>query len=256
MEYSELNKFYDLLKYQLISDNTFIDFLERLNSLINNLKNEIKRNKQNFINDEFEFYANNEIKTLQTAFEDNTPKINSKTINKYFSINANQYYRIDDILKMDKKSKLYSDLSFPHDKAPCVEFIDEYYTLQNDFLLFTKEYFITDIIDYFKRILKDEVEQKPFPLFFESFDDFEKFLKYSENHIIDPFIDYSYLIQRMKKEKRIKYLIHREIMIWLKDNDFIKEQELDKMLKKGSFTALSKFSPGSHRENNYNIIFN
>ncbi|GGK41524.1 MULTISPECIES: hypothetical protein [Flavobacteriaceae] len=254
MEYGELNKLTDLLKYQLIDDNTFCDFLDEINNLIQNLKNEIEINWEAAENKDFIRYADEEIIALKKALEDPVLKVTSEAINKYFFINNSGYYRIDDILKMDKKTKLYTDLSFPHKRAQYEKLADYYYFIQKDFLGFTKSYFITEVITYLKFYL-NKAKDTDFPELFSSFSDYNNFKIYVKSYIINSFPDYSYLIQRMKREERIKKRSHTQYMTWLNENKFINEKTLDYMLEKESFSTEKK-SNALFRINNYDLVFN
>ena len=100
-----------------------------------------------------------------------------------------------------------------------------------------------------------DVSENPYPEIFKSGTVYNKFLAYAENHIIDPYLDYSYLKKRLEHDG----LIHRT-----KDNDFmrilfedmnlINEKEYDRYLQKNKLTSLGK-SQSENRVNNYNNIF-
>ena len=117
-----------------------------------------------------------------------------------------------------------------------------YYQLKDSFIGKLKE----DGID---------VSYNPYPKIFKSGTVYNKFLAYTENHIIDPYLDYSYLKKRLEHDG----LIHRT-----KDNDFmrilfedmnlINEKEYDRYLHKNKLTSLGK-SQSENRVNNYNNIF-
>lgn len=82
----------------------------------------------------------------------------------------------------------------------------------------------------------------------------ELFLEYISKHIIEPHLDYSYLFQRLLKEKFIYKITHFQFMDWLEEKNYITEKTKDKFLKKGVFYSLDKSST-SHRENNFNNVF-
>ena len=100
-----------------------------------------------------------------------------------------------------------------------------------------------------------DVSENPYPLIFVSGTVYHKFLEYTKKHIIDPYLDYSYLKKRLEDEG----LIHRT-----KDNEFMKvlfkgmkvinERDYDKYLLKNKLTSLGK-SNSEQRLNNYNNIF-
>tara|TARA_R110000751_G_scaffold100068_2_gene193765 strand:- start:63048 stop:63965 length:918 start_codon:yes stop_codon:yes gene_type:complete len=82
----------------------------------------------------------------------------------------------------------------------------------------------------------------------------ELFLDYISKHIIEPYIDYSYLFQRLLDEKFIVTLTHIKFMDWLEENNHITENTKDKFLKQRAFRSLNK-STSVSRENNFNIVF-
>ena len=102
---------------------------------------------------------------------------------------------------------------------------------------------------------KSEISNNPFALIFVTGDIYNKFIKYKTNHIIDFYIDFSYLKKRLEAEN----LIHRT-----KDNDFMKilfkemkigtEKQYDNYLMKNKLLSLNK-SYSANRDNNFNNIF-
>lgn len=83
----------------------------------------------------------------------------------------------------------------------------------------------------------------------------EKFNNYLKLHIVEPYVDYSYLFQRMLKENIIVKIKHLDFVNWLFDNQYITENIKDLILKNNSFRSLSK-SYSTQRENNFNNVFN
>ena len=106
---------------------------------------------------------------------------------------------------------------------------------------------------------ENEENENPYPFIFvgTNSDVYDRFIEYSEKHIIDFYIDYSYLKKRLEKEK----LIHN-----IKDNDFMKtlfekmclisQANYDCYLEKyeSKLRSLGK-SYNTNRENNFNNIF-
>lgn len=86
----------------------------------------------------------------------------------------------------------------------------------------------------------------------KSFDCFENYVKL---HIIEPYSDYSFLFQMLKHYKLIKTMKHLEFMIWLYDNNYIKENTKELLISFGCFKSKSK-SFATFRQNNFNNIFN
>jgi len=95
----------------------------------------------------------------------------------------------------------------------------------------------------------------PYPLVFLSGEIYLKFLEYTSKHIIDYYLDYSYLKKRLEQE----CLIHRT-----KDNEFMKllhfkmsllsKRDYDDYCEKNKLSSLNK-STKADRENNFNNIF-
>jgi len=82
----------------------------------------------------------------------------------------------------------------------------------------------------------------------------ELFSEYISKYIVEPYVDYSYLFQRLHHENFIKRLTHIQFMDWLTDNKHITEKTKNTFLKKESFRSLKK-STSLSRENNFNIVF-
>ena len=92
---------------------------------------------------------------------------------------------------------------------------------------------------------------------FYPFKDAEKYKIFSEYvklHIIEPYLDFSYLYQRLLEKEFIKYIKQKAFMKWLFDNDFINEKTFDSFNIKGQFYSLKKATT-LQRENNFNNLF-
>jgi hypothetical protein len=92
---------------------------------------------------------------------------------------------------------------------------------------------------------------------FYPFEDIEKyniFIKYVKLHIIEPYLDFSYLYQRLLERKFIKYVKQKDFIKWLFENDFINEKTFYSFDAKGQFYSLNK-STTPQRENNFNNLF-
>lgn len=83
----------------------------------------------------------------------------------------------------------------------------------------------------------------------------EKFNNYLKLHIVEPYVDYSYLFQRMLKENIIVKTKHLDFINWLFENQHISENIKDLFIKNNGFRSLSK-SFSTQRENNFNNVFN
>ena len=100
-----------------------------------------------------------------------------------------------------------------------------------------------------------DVSENPYPLIFVSGTVYHKFLKYTKKHIIDPYLDYSYLNRRLQDEGLIHRTKDNEFMkVLFKDMKLINEKDYDKYLLKTKLTTLDK-SNSEQRLNNYNNIF-
>lgn len=83
----------------------------------------------------------------------------------------------------------------------------------------------------------------------------DKFINYLKLHIIEPYVDYSYLFQRMLDENIIVKTKHLDFVNWLYENKHITENIKDLIIKNNGFRSLSK-SYSTQRENNFNNVFN
>jgi hypothetical protein len=104
---------------------------------------------------------------------------------------------------------------------------------------------------------KTEVnEVNPYPLLFVSPDIYSKFIEYTEKHIIDYYLDYSYLKKRLE---------HEELIHSTKDNEFMRilceEMKLISTKNYEEYSTIKfklsslKRSSSANRENNFNNIF-
>ncbi len=97
-------------------------------------------------------------------------------------------------------------------------------------------------------------QESTHPKIFRNLRSFIAFQNYTQKYIINPYIDFSYVFQRMLHEGHIYYMKHREFMIWLNDNGYISDKRLDEFLRKENFRSLTK-SYSEERENNFNNTF-
>ena len=125
----------------------------------------------------------------------------------------------------------------------------------NSYALFVHSYLMRNFLEVLNENLNEEPNKNPYSYIFSSADIYLKFNEYASNHIIDFYLDYSYLKKRLEHEK----LIHR-----IKDNDFmrflfedmnlISKNNFDKYCIKNKLCSLKK-SSSTNRENNFNNIF-
>jgi len=91
----------------------------------------------------------------------------------------------------------------------------------------------------------------PFPRLFTSYDIFEKFLEYTDEHILDPFVDYSFLKKRLQYEKLIHNLRDKEFIEFLfHEMNIISEKVYSEFTIQGRLSSLQK-SSSTQRENNF-----
>ena len=112
--------------------------------------------------------------------------------------------------------------------------------------------------DSFVSKLKEEgidVVKNPYPLLFISGTVYQNFLKYTAKHIIDPYLDYSYLNRRLKEEGLIHKILDRDFMrILYEDMNLISKKWYEKFIDSERFRPLKKTTTAG-RENNFNNIF-
>jgi hypothetical protein len=96
--------------------------------------------------------------------------------------------------------------------------------------------------------------KNPYPLVFLNFDVYNCFLEY-QKHIIDFYIDFSYLKKRLENEKLIHYHKDNDFMrIVFEEIKLISEKRHNEYFVMGKLKSLKK-SFSTQRENNFNIIF-
>lgn len=98
------------------------------------------------------------------------------------------------------------------------------------------------------------IQENPYPKLFKQTKVFFHFKEYIGKHIVENYVDYSYLFQRMLKEELIYSIKHLDFIKWLHEEKFITEKYYNEFTEKGGFRSLKK-SSSTQRENNYNNIF-
>ena len=174
-------------------------------------------------------------------------------------------YKNDEELNKTLKFKLgaLKKLSFPKGKE--VFFLYKDKTNHNN-VIFTKQrhndyshIIHSHLIEVFEEKLKElnaeVISDNPYPLLFVSRKVYDDFITYTSMHIIEYYLDYSYLKKRLDNEN----LIHRTM-----DNDFMKiiysKMELISERDYKDYQITSKLyslnkSSSVARENNFNNIF-
>ena len=220
--------------------------------------NEHGQNIKDIIEYLVKVYKNEDIGGINQDFFLSKPELD-KLLDKYYLQFENKdeqnkaiahNLEILDNLSFDKNEegyKLYKDLTRESNlnlsKDEHIKYASSiYHYLKNSFINKLREEGI-------------DVSENPYPEIFKSGTVYNKFLAYTKKHIIDSYLDYSYLKKRLEHDN----LIHRT-----KDNDFmrilfedmnlINEKEYDRYLQKNKLTSLGK-SQSENRVNNYNNIF-
>lgn len=97
--------------------------------------------------------------------------------------------------------------------------------------------------------------KNPFPDLFKTHKVYLAFEEYSKRHIIEPYIDFSYLFQRLLHEKLIHKHKQKEFAQWILEWKYITDKTYELILdRRGFYTFGNCTSP--ERENNFNNIFN
>lgn len=100
----------------------------------------------------------------------------------------------------------------------------------------------------------EENKRNPHSHLFKKADTYHKFNKYTQNHIVEYYSDYSFLFQSLLHKELIHPTKHLAFMKWLFKEKYISEKHYDKFTSKGHFKSYDK-SSSIQRENNFNNIF-
>lgn len=202
-----------------------------------------------------------ECETLKTHHKNllngDIPELKFKIIGEYLFHNMEEIdkklmikkvVRFDDFIKTHSKeiqNNMYKSLISFFNK-------EDYTNESNSFEKEIKYFSIqkNNIID--KEIVNDKIIIEDHPFINAKVFDF--FLIYIKKHILEPYADYSYLFQRIKREKLIVAIKHITFMNWLKDSNYIKEKTFVYFFIQGVFRTETK-SSSKDRINNYNNLF-
>lgn len=149
--------------------------------------------------------------------------------------------------KNEESYKLYKDLTRESNlnlsKKEHLQYASSiYYHLKNSFINKLREEGI-------------DVSENPYPEIFKSGTVYNKFLAYTKKHIIDPYLDYSYLKKRLEHDGFIHRTKDNDFMIMVyKENNLISKKRYEDYLIKGKLLSLNK-STSTQRENNFNNLF-
>lgn len=216
----------------------------QLNNYCGSLENAIERIleyiKTHNVNNESYFVLAKRINILLSEFQ-------NKIIEKGFKIENG--FENEEIKDMYKRIALRVE--------PNIEkkYLPHAYELEKKFKKFIKIKAVEPKVK--KNIIKKSdfiFEENPYPDIFTGIDNknYLIFKSFTEKYIIDRYNDFSFIIQKMKNEKRITRISHFDLMKWLRENNFISENTFETFIKKGTFTtkALQK----AERQNSYDLI--
>lgn len=154
-----LNKLKDLYNVNvLFSESSFIDFRDKLKKIYPKARDEIKIAHTYLNASQYERFAVNEILEINNL-DFKTEDKESSIVDRWFIEYKSKFFGIDSILNLDDETSLYSDLSYYISFAPDIGLADELYSLQKDFLIFTKAWIADDLINYIQSRCEIVVEE-------------------------------------------------------------------------------------------------
>ncbi|WP_126651493.1 hypothetical protein [Chryseobacterium aureum] len=264
MHWSALNLFNGCENAQYIRIINYFDFIEQKNNYSEILLHDFKTILSKIEADLEDYVFDNS----QTSFSDIKDFVNNELLQQFFNCKDT----------LNKKITLYklTPLVF---KDPIIFYIDNQ-NMKKISVLFSKA--IARIIEQHKKyidrtstvfkvyeeeykfLLKKEKKYKKgeekhednikWEDIFKDKATYKQFVKYAKKHIINGFIDYSFLFQKLKYYELIHNHTHFKYIDWLNDNNFITEKDYEEFVKNAGFRSLSK-SYSEQRENNFNNIF-
>ena len=210
-------------------------------------------------------------------------------------INNSLYFHLkskEEFYDLDRFKDIYKTLveEFIEDNIDADEndFIEKYINSQNEIINESFKHFIKvegyeslevtkfvqkDFFDEFIRSSKKKIEflenklyvlnasktqlneVNPYPLIFVSADIYLKFIEYTHKHIIDYYLDYSYLKKRLENLNLIHSIKDNEFMrILYEEMGLISKKDYEEYSIKNKLSSLNK-SSSTNRENNFNNIF-
>ena len=101
---------------------------------------------------------------------------------------------------------------------------------------------------------KESLFENPFPDIFKTADTYLKFKRFAKECIVVDYLDYSYLIQRLKEEKLIHKMTHPEGINWLYENSFINHRQFDYFSQKNQLSSFKNCN-NPEREKKFDNIF-
>ena len=206
-------------------------------------------------------YNEEKIERLSQSFFISNKELD-KILREYYIFFKNEKELLSDL---KYNYKLIKEMSFPYEKEDVMYARD--LSIENYVSHTQKEHnryshrIHTRLIEAFEgklNILSDfqtNENKNPYPLIFISSDIYSKFIKYTSKHILDYYLDYSYLKKRLEHENLIHSLKDNEFMRVLFEEKLIKSKDYEKYCIINKLSSLKK-SSSTNRENNFNNIFN
>ncbi|THV56436.1 hypothetical protein [Chryseobacterium candidae] len=245
----------------------YVDFIDKKNNYSEILLADFKK-VLSLIEQDLEDYVLDNSKTNPDNIKD---LINNKILAQYhnsiivFKQNYNTYEMVNSVFKdpvtffIDIENMKKMSLLFNKAIASTIEKYKKYIDKDSAFYKKYKEEhkFILKSEKKNKKKFKekkheDNIEWKDI---FKEKSVYKQFIKYAKKHIINRFIDYSFIFQKMKHHEIIHNYTHFKYIDWLRDNNFITDKDYEEFVKNAGFRSLSK-SSSEQRENNFNNIFN
>ena len=204
-------------------------------------------------------YDGEKIERLSQSFFISNKELD-KILSEYFVFFKNENELINDVRY---NYNLIKDLSFPYKEADFFYVKD--LSIKNN-VYYSKEQhnsysfrIHSHLIKVFEEKLnseRDELnDQNLYPHVFISPNTYSKFIEYTSKHIIDYYLDYSYLKKRLEHDKLIHYIKDNEFMrILYEEMKLISQKNYEDYFVKNKLSSLNK-SSSTNRENNFNNIF-
>ncbi len=228
-KYESLNKIYQDQANMVLIDSEEIEGLRK------------------FYKDEFD-KLNNQFLYIPT----NPGNVKPIIFNSVAITDTNFTYGIDEILE---RSKGLLNTTFPNLKETFKTGKPySYLNLITSLNVTTAKVFLKHKLENLKVTRNQDFENYEDIKPFRKIEYFQNFKTYINLYIIDPYIDHSYLFQRLKKENFIEKIEHLEFSKWLMNKRFISEKIYKEISIKNGFYSLDKSKSGA-RVNNFKNIF-
>jgi hypothetical protein len=204
-------------------------------------------------------YDGEKIERLSQSFFISNKELD-KILSEYFVFFKNENELLNDVRY---NYNLIKDLSFPYQEGDFFYVKD--LSIDNN-VYYSKEQhnsysfrIHSHLIKVFEEKLnseRDELnDQNLYPHVFISPNTYSKFIEYTSKHIIDYYLDYSYLKKRLEHDKLIHYIKDNEFMrILYEEMKLISQKNYEDYFVKNKLSSLNK-SSSTNRENNFNNIF-